>query len=142
MPANMFVADFVGDANVLHGCVQCGRAVFGALDIPYPEYAGDPPLSATAYLRSHDIELRRTRNGGGELPVRIAQVRRTGATVKLVLIAQPCLSTLHLDVRPDEWRRLGLETGDTAYLLPHKVSVFIQTRASEDAPDSWSSSCL
>ncbi len=141
-PTNMFVADFVGDANVLQGCARCGRAVFGALDIPYPEYQDEQPLAATAYLRSHDLELRRTRNGGGELPVRIVQARRTGSTVKLVLVALPCLSTLHLDMRPEEWRRLELQPEDTAYLAVHRASVFTRRPGSEEAFDSWTSSGL
>lgn len=124
-PANAFVADFLGAVNVLHGCVSCGRASFGGLEIPYPEYPGETPLPATAYLRNHEMELRRTGNGEMHVAVRIAHAKNTGPAVKLMLIAQPCRSTLHLELRPEEWERLGLAIGDTAYIVPRRLSVFV-----------------
>lgn len=125
-PANAFVADFLGDANVLRGCVRCGRAFFSGLEIPYPEYPDEVPLPATAYLRPHEMELTAERNSRPHVPVRIAQAKRTGPSVKLMLVAEPCRSTLHLELRPAEWDRLGLELGETAYVVPRRVAVFVE----------------
>ena len=123
---------------MLHGCVTCGRALLGGLDVPYPDHPEETPLPAVGYLHARDVELRKRvrrdrrdrRADGADVVVRVASIRSTGRAVKLMLVAQPCRSTLHLELRQEEWRRLGLQTGDSAYLHARRVSVFVEDRLS------------
>src|SRR5439155_11915908 len=62
-PANPFVMDFLGNVNVFHGSVQNGRARLGNLEVAYPDYPHDESRAATAFIRSHALEIVRARNG-------------------------------------------------------------------------------
>src|SRR5499425_1413937 len=60
-PASPFVMDFLGNVNVFQGVVQGGRARLGELDVAYPEYPHDESRAATAFIRSHELEIVRKR---------------------------------------------------------------------------------
>ncbi len=135
-PVNAFVAEFFGDANVLHGWVSRGRAKFGSLDIPYPEYCGERPLAATAYLPGYELQVApRPLNGRPSLSVRVAQVKHAGRSIKVTLAAEPGDSRLSVELRPDEWERAGLTVGGEAYVVPRRVTVFVKDSKPAAAPD-------
>src|SRR6267142_2593007 len=60
--ADRVVMDFLGNVNVFHGSVQNGRARLGSLEIAYPDYPHDESRAATAFIRSHELEILRTSN--------------------------------------------------------------------------------
>src|SRR6185295_18288571 len=62
-PANPFVMDFLGNVNVFHGNVQGGRARLGSFELAYPAYPHDQSKAATAFVRSHELEILRAKNG-------------------------------------------------------------------------------
>jgi sulfate transport system ATP-binding protein len=80
-PANDFVMDFLGGVNVWHGRIQNGQAHLGGLSIPYPEYKDGVASPATAYVRTHDLDIERTPHGSNSIEARVTRVNQTGASV-------------------------------------------------------------
>src|SRR5687768_10424860 len=70
-PANPFVMDFLGNVNVFHGHVQDGRARLGSLEVAYPEYTDGKSRAATAFIRSHELEILKVKNGRPSLEAKV-----------------------------------------------------------------------
>ena len=70
-PANPFVMDFLGNVNVFHGSVQSGRATLGNIEVAYPEYTDSESRTAMAFVRSHELEILRTKNGRPSLEAKV-----------------------------------------------------------------------
>ncbi|MGE0868264.1 MAG: sulfate/molybdate ABC transporter ATP-binding protein [Kofleriaceae bacterium] len=81
-PANGFVMDFLGGANVLRGEVRGARAVFGELVLPWD---GNGQGAARAYVRGHDLVLRRDPADGPQLGVEVDRIRRVGVAARVVV---------------------------------------------------------
>ena len=63
-PATPFVAGFVGSANVINGIVINGHVQFGEQQLDGASHLSDG-MSATAYVRPHDVKLSLSPNGSG-----------------------------------------------------------------------------
>src|SRR4028118_2128275 len=113
--------DFLGGVNIFHGRVENGQAHLGELTIPYPEYSNGRSLPATAYVRTHELDIDRAPRGDESIQARVIRVNRTGASVKLGLTAQNRDVSAELDHQ--RYSELGLKTGDTVYLFPRHVRV-------------------
>ncbi|MGE0545619.1 MAG: sulfate/molybdate ABC transporter ATP-binding protein [Kofleriaceae bacterium] len=81
-PANGFVMDFLGGANVLAGEVTGAQAVFGELVLPWD---GAGQGAARAYVRGHDLVLRRDSAEGPQLRVEVDRIRRVGVAARVVV---------------------------------------------------------
>jgi sulfate transport system ATP-binding protein len=125
-PANPFVMDFLGNVNVFHGHVQRGRAVLGALEVSYPQHPHDVSRAATAFVRSHELDLLRANDGRPSLEGRIAHVNPAGPVVKVRVHAADFGVLLTVDVTPDRWAELGLQVGDSVHVVPRQLRVFVQ----------------
>ena len=55
--------DFLGNVNVFHGSVKDGRAKLGDLEVEYPDQPHPEGRSATAFVRSHELEIARRGTG-------------------------------------------------------------------------------
>jgi sulfate transport system ATP-binding protein len=124
-PANAFVMDFLGNVNVFHGRVQNGRASLGSLEIAYPEYPHQEARSATLYVRPHELEIERSPNGAGGMKARVDRVNSAGPVAKVFLSSVDFGVPLAVDVSPSRYSELALKTGDTVYVSPRKVRVFV-----------------
>ena len=62
-PARPFVYDFLGNVNLFHGRVHQGRVQIGGLEVDAPEHGDAQDSPAVAYVRPHDIEVERGRDG-------------------------------------------------------------------------------
>jgi sulfate transport system ATP-binding protein len=125
-PANPFVMDFLGNVNVFHGHVQRGRAVLGGLDVSYPQHPHDESRAATAFVRSHELDLLRERDGRPSLEGRIAHINPAGPVVKVRVHAADFGVLLTVDLTPDRYAELGLRVGDTVHVVPRQLRVFVQ----------------
>lgn len=122
-PANDFVMDFLGGVNVFHGRVEAGRAKLGSFEVDYPEYSGHASQPATAYVRTHELDIDRTPHGEGSIQAKVVRVNRTGPSVKLGLLAQDRDVTAELDHQ--RYSELSLKVDDTVYLFPRHVRIFV-----------------
>ena len=125
-PANPFVMDFLGNVNVFHGHVQRGRAVLGGFDVSYPQHPHDVSRAATAFVRSHELDLLRASDGRPSLEGRVAHINPAGPVVKVRVHAADFGVLLTVDLTPDRYAELGLMVGDTVHVVPRQLRVFVQ----------------
>jgi sulfate transport system ATP-binding protein len=125
-PANPFVMDFLGNVNVFHGHVQRGRAVLGGLDASYPQHPHDVSRVATAFVRSHELDLLRASDGRPSLQGRVAHINPAGPVVKMRVHAADFGVLLTVDLTPERYAELGLKVGDTVHVVPRQLRVFVQ----------------
>ena len=125
-PANPFVMDFLGNVNVFHGSVAGGRAQLGSLELDYPEYPHEDPRAATAFIRSHELEILRKKNGRPALEARVTHVNPARPIVKVRVYSETFGVVLTVDVSWDRYADLRLNVGDTVFVSPRQARVFVQ----------------
>jgi sulfate transport system ATP-binding protein len=128
-PANPFVMDFLGNVNVFHGSVQNGRARLGSLEIAYPDYPHDQSRAATAFVRSHELEIVRARNGRPSLEAKVTHINPARPVVKVRVYSEAFGVVLTVDVSWERFAELRLAVGDTVYVSPRQLRVFVQDYA-------------
>jgi sulfate transport system ATP-binding protein len=124
-PANPFVMDFLGNVNVFHGSVQGGRARIGTLEVAYPDYPHADPRAATAFIRSHELELLRVRNGRPSLEATVTHINPARPVVKVRVYSEAFGVVLTVDVGWDRYAELRLRVGDTVWVSPRQLRVFV-----------------
>ena len=144
-PASPFVYGFLGDVNLFHGrahegVVQIGAAEQG-LHLASPEHHDAQDAQALAYVRPHDLEVRRYVFGDGTG----ATAKPTGIVAKLtraILIGpiarleltrlEPSASgetdLIEAHLSAQEFRDLDPREGETLLLTPRKARVFVQAQ--------------
>ena len=125
-PANPFVMDFLGNVNVFHGHVQRGRAVLGGLEVSYPQHPHDVSRAATAFVRSHELDLLRESDGRPSIQGRVAHINPAGPVVKVRVHAADFGVLLTIDLTPERYAELALKVGDTVHVVPRQLRVFVQ----------------
>ena len=128
-PANPFVIDFLGNVNVLYGHVQNGRARLGSLELAYPEYPHDESRAATAFVRAHELEIVRAKNGRPSLEARVTHINPARPVVKVRVYSATFGVVLTVDVGWERYAELRLQVGDAVWVAPRQVRVFVQERA-------------
>jgi sulfate transport system ATP-binding protein len=125
-PANPFVMDFLGNVNVFHGRVSSGRADLGGLSVAYPEYTDRQSREVTAFVRSHELDIQRVRNGRPALKANIIHINPAGQVVKVRLHAEEFGIWLNVDLGWERYNELKLHPGETVYVSPRRMRVFVQ----------------
>src|SRR5881397_3549125 len=128
-PANAFVMDFLGNVNVFHGSVQNGRARLVSLEIAYPDYPHDESRAATAFIRSHELEIVRARNGRPSLEAKVTHINPARPVVKVRVYSEAFGVVLTVDVSWERYAELRLTVGDTVWVAPRQLRVFVQDYA-------------
>jgi sulfate transport system ATP-binding protein len=125
-PANPFVMDFLGNVNVFHGRVQNGRAQLGSMEVDCPEYPHQEARPATLYVRPHELDIEHSPNGAASsLKARVERLNPAGSVAKVFLLSADFGLGLHVELSPERYGELALKTGDTVYVSPRKVRVFV-----------------
>jgi sulfate transport system ATP-binding protein len=124
-PANPFVYSFLGNVNLFHGRVKEGRATIGDFEVDAPEHrlASDSP--AVGYSRPHEMEVSRHREDNEALSAVIVQIQAVGPNVKLRLQRSGSEAILEAELTREKQRDLDLKTGETVFIKPRLVRVFI-----------------
>jgi sulfate transport system ATP-binding protein len=125
-PANPFVMDFLGNVNVFHGSVQSGRATLGNIEVAYPEYTDSKSRTAMAFVRSHELEILRTKNGRPSLEAKVTHINPARPVVKVRVYSEAFGVLLNVDLSWDRFNELGLSAGDVVYVSPRQMRVFVQ----------------
>jgi sulfate transport system ATP-binding protein len=125
-PATPFVMDFLGNVNVFHGHVRAGRARLGSLELAYPEYTDEESRAATAFVRSHELEILRTKNGRPSLEARVTHVNVARSVVKVYVYSDAFGIALTVDIGWDRFAELRLSPGDVVHVSPRQMRVFVQ----------------
>jgi sulfate transport system ATP-binding protein len=125
-PASPFVYNFLGSVNLFHGRVHQGRVRIGALEVDAPEHQEALDAPAVAYVRPHDIEVARGRDGRSVIQVVVRHVLRAGALVRLELERTDTKAVIEAEVSRERYRELNLLTGDQAFVRPRNCRVFVK----------------
>jgi sulfate transport system ATP-binding protein len=123
-PASAFVMNFLGNVNVFHGRVQAGRATLGGLEVYWPDYPHEDPRPAEGYIRPHELEIERFPRGDPALQARVVHVNPAGAVTRVQLAVDDA-EDVHVEIGPDRTAELDLKPGETVYLTPRRVRVFV-----------------
>lgn len=123
-PANPFVMDFLGNVNVFHGSVKGDRAAIDTLEVAFTSDGSDPS-GAKAFVRSHELEIQRERNGRPALKAGVVHINPARPVVKVRLYAEEFGVWLNVDVSWERYAELRLKNGDTVYVSPRNVRVFV-----------------
>lgn len=133
-PVNAFVTDFLGRVNVFRGRVKNGRAHLGQeVSLPISTPASPATIEAeplaegaevTAYIRPHEVDLDREKHGPDSMFAIVTRINRTGASVKVALVAQEGQLPLDVEITRERDTELGLKVGDTIWVFPRQIRVF------------------
>ena len=128
-PATPFVTGFLGSVNVLKVETVLGMDMLGdevplPLDVPGPG-ASD---SSSVYVRPHDFDVTRVRNGRPAWSARIRRLTRLGGQVRLDLVLLDGTS-LHVQITRERCRELGLADGEDVFVTPKDLKVFHESKA-------------
>ena len=124
-PANPFVYSFLGNVNLFHGRVKEGKATIGDFEVDAPEHRNTSDSPAVGYSRPHEMEVSRDRNGNDSLSALILQIQAVGPNVKLRLKRTENEDILEAELTREKQRELDLKVGETIYVKPRLVRVFI-----------------
>lgn len=121
-PASEFVMDFLGQVNVFHGRVHNGKAIVGGVEIDVPGSTASGP--ARVFIRPHELDLEKHRNGVPSLTATVRHVTPSGAVTRVLVRVQEDGAELNVDLSPSRSAQLQLKKGDTVYVAPRKARVF------------------
>jgi sulfate/thiosulfate transport system ATP-binding protein len=124
-PASPFVYNFLGSVNLFHGRVHAGEARMGSLAVEAPEHASAADSPAIGYVRPHDLELIRHRNGEPSLPATVRHVSAVGPRVRVALERRDTGGSIEAELSRERYLELGLQAGEEIYVRPRKLRVFV-----------------
>lgn len=124
-PSNPFVMDFLGRVNVFTGRVQNGKAVWHGVEVECPQYPHEESREASVYVRPHELDIERYPSTPGALKATIQRVNPTGSVAKIAALALDYGVELHVELSLDRYAELSLQTGETVYVSPRRVRVFV-----------------
>ncbi len=119
-----FVMEFLGQVNMFHGRVQGGKARVGELTLDYPKYDDSVERPATVYMRPHEFEIRRSRNGAPSFRGRVLRTHSAGSLAR-VTVEEEGGRTVLVELSLEEFSSLGLLEGETVFLFPKNARVFV-----------------
>ncbi len=117
-PANPFVYGFLGSVNLFHG-----RALDG----------GQVPVGDVGFVRPHDLEVARHRNGAATVEATVRHVNAVGPTVRLDLVRRDTGGALAAEISRERFAELGLKAGEEVHVTPKRLQVFSEAAAAEGA---------
>ncbi len=122
-PVSEFVIDFLGNVNVFRGRIENGLALVGGLSLDLPEFANREAPTANVYVRPHELEIERHKNGDPCLAASVTRINPAGAVAKILLRGGHG-GDLQVDLPLDRYHQLQLQLGETVFVSPKKVRVF------------------
>jgi sulfate/thiosulfate transport system ATP-binding protein len=122
-PASAFVLSFLGNVNLFHGRLdEQGRLDIGS--IRDGESASSPQRAAVGYVRPHDIELARTRNGHPGIAIHVEHISPAGAFVRIYAMRDDNGEPVEVEISRDRYQQLALKPGDQLHASLREMRVF------------------
>jgi sulfate transport system ATP-binding protein len=134
-PASPFVYGFLGDVNLFHGRAHEGEMLIGgsnAVSLDSPEHQHVQDSKAFAYVRPHDIEVKRYSAGDAGIKAKLTRAIVVGPIARLEF--EP---VDHHDFAKDTVIEAQLSShlfaeqqykeGETLVLTPRKARIFVES---------------
>jgi sulfate/thiosulfate transport system ATP-binding protein len=117
-PATPFVFDFLGSVNIFHGRVESSDSAAGTFEIAGPRHQHGPSqeLGTTTYVRPHELEIKRERNGDASLPATVVQINKAGPLARVELRRQDTGETVHAEISRAVFQELALQPGELVFV--------------------------
>jgi len=112
-PANPFVLNFLGNVNLFHGRL-------------HPADSPAETQSAVTYVRSHDIEIERSRQDSAAFKAEVKHIQKLGPSVRVTLSIDGNGEFIEAELTRDIYQNLGLQQGEQVYVRPRQVRVFVE----------------
>jgi sulfate transport system ATP-binding protein len=125
-PASPFVYQFLGNVNLFHSRVHAGFAKIGDLKLVLDEHQQTQDSAAVAYVRPHDIEILRHSDDNSSFLAKINYIHAVGPIVRLELERSDNDTLVEAELTRERFDSLKLIEGETVYLKPHNLRVFLQ----------------
>ena len=125
-PATPFVTEFLGSVNILRVETVLGMDQDDERPLPMELPGTDGPISV--YVRPHDLDITKDRNGRPAWPARIGRLTPLGGTVKLDLTLHDG-TELMVELTRERALELDLHRGEDVYVSPKDLKVFREARA-------------
>lgn len=123
-PANPFVMNFLGSVNLFHGRVHDGEARLGPLHAPAPGLAAGGEAQAIGYVRPHELDIARSRNGAPTVEAVVRYIHAVGPTVRVELERTDGGGSIGAELTRERFADLALKTGEQVHVTPRKMQVF------------------
>jgi sulfate transport system ATP-binding protein len=114
-PASPFVLNFLGNVNLFHGRLNQSDAA--------PQETND---NAVSYVRSHDIEIERSQVDSTALKAAVKHIQKLGPAVRVTLVIENNGEFIEAELTRDVFQNLGLQQGESVYVRPRQVRVFVE----------------
>jgi sulfate transport system ATP-binding protein len=132
-PASPFVYGFLGDVNLFHGRADEGEVTVEGIRIDSTDDRQLRNGRALAYVRPHDLEIRRFAPGVTGIVATLSRAIVVGPIARLELEPvepnpdNPGSGTIiEAQLPAQQFRDLGLQEGDTVVATPRKARVFVE----------------
>jgi sulfate transport system ATP-binding protein len=125
-PANLFVMNFLGSVNLFHGRVHDGEARLGPLAAPAPDLGGARDAPAVGYVRPHELDIARHRNGAPTVEAVVRHVAAVGPTVRVELERTDDGGPIAAELTRERFGELALKPGEQVHVTPRKLQVFLE----------------
>jgi len=145
-PASPFVYGFLGDVNLFHGRAHEGEVHLDGMQLQAPEHADAQNAKAFAYVRPHDLDVRRYSPGQGVdiagrprgIVVQLSRAIVVGPIARLELIpaddTKPAGShqdsIIEAQIPAQQFKEMGFREGETLVVTPRRARVFVEGAAS------------
>jgi sulfate transport system ATP-binding protein len=120
-PATPFVAEFLGAVNVLSA--ETVRRIGTGEEYPLPFGVPTSDGAASIYVRPHDLDVERARNGRPAWPARIRRLTPLGGLERLELTLHDG-TNLNVELTRERSLELKLAQGDDVFVSPRDMKVF------------------
>jgi sulfate transport system ATP-binding protein len=133
-PASPFVYGFLGDVNLFHGRAHQGEMHIAVDDqsvrLASPEHSQAQDAKAFAYVRPHDMDVRRYQAGDEGIVAQLLRAVVVGPIARLELVATEGDSPsnepiIEAQIPASLYRDQAFTAGETLLLTPRKARVFV-----------------
>jgi sulfate transport system ATP-binding protein len=129
-PASEFVLNFLGHVNVFHGRAEGTKAIFGSLQVDYPNGANNVnngsltgSLGVRGFVRPHDLEIAVEPSENTLLAATIVRIHAAGPQAKIELISE-LGESIQVETSQERYRQLELAAGQRVYVCPRQITIF------------------
>ena len=129
-PVSPFVYQFLGNVNQFNGHIHEGEAKIEGFDIQLNVHHATQNSAALAYVRPHDIEVHKERNGALSFEALVSYIHAIGPLVRLelqrlsdneLIESEP----IQAELTQERFRELNIQQGERVFVTPRNVKVFL-----------------
>lgn len=122
-PSSPFVYDFLGNVNLFQGRLHNGKLTHGHFEIDVDNDSTHD--AALGYVRPHDIHIEKVQTSPDTVAAAVVHIHIVGPTVQIELKRTDSDDYLEAEVTRELFNELHIQKGDTVYVRPKQLKVFI-----------------